>query len=130
MFELQLSLLGELSKKGVKIIAGTDASNPFCYPGFSLHDELQLMVEGGMTPAAALKSATHNPALFMGKEDVFGKVAEGQLSSLVILNSNPIENIGNTKSIHSVFLRGKYLDRKKLDDLLEEAMDVSSETEN
>jgi cytosine/adenosine deaminase-related metal-dependent hydrolase len=126
LFELQNSLIDELSKHGVKLIAGTDFPNPFCYPGFSIHDELQLLVKGGMSPAMALKCATLNPARFMGKENVFGKVAAGQLSSLVLLDKNPLEDISNTKSIHAVFLRGRYLNRAMLDKLLEEAENISS----
>ena len=126
LFELQNSLIDELSKHGVKILAGTDFPNPFSYPGFSIHDELQLLVKGGMSPATALKCATLNPAIFIGKENVFGKVAIGQLGSLVLLDENPLEDIRHTKSIHAVFLRGRYLNRATLDKLLEEAEDISS----
>ncbi|OGT59502.1 MAG: hypothetical protein A3E01_01600 [Gammaproteobacteria bacterium RIFCSPHIGHO2_12_FULL_63_22] len=122
LFELQLSLLGELSKRQVKLLAGTDALNPFCYPGFSLHDEMQSMVKGGMTPSEALKTATLNPALFMGKADEFGKVETGQASSLIILDANPLDDIRNTKSINAVFVRGRYLGRMRLDAMLEAAM--------
>jgi hypothetical protein len=113
-----ISLMKSLNEAGVKIIAGTDYPNPYCYPGFSLHDELQLMVEGGMTPAQALITATYNPALFMEKENEFGKVSEGYLASLVLLDANPLEDIKNTTKIRAVFLKGKYLDRYKLDNLL------------
>lgn len=126
MFELQNSLINALSSHGVKIIAGTDFPNPFSYPGFSIHDELQLLVNGGMSPAMALKCATLNPAIFMGKEKLFGKVAAGQLGSLVLLDENPLEDISNTKTIRAVFLRGRYLDRGMLDSLLKEAEDISS----
>ena len=120
-FELQLSLLKAFEKAGVKMIVGTDFPNPYCYPGFSLHDEMQLMVNAGMTNATTLKSATYNPALFMKKQDEFGTVEVGKTASLVLLDGNPLENIGNTKRISSIFLRGRYLDREKLDKLLEMA---------
>lgn len=122
LFELQRSLLGELSRRGVKLLAGTDALNPFCYPGYSLHEELQLMVKGGMTPTAALKTATLNPAIFMDKANDFGKVAAGRVASLVILDANPLDDIRNTEAIKAVFIRGQYLDRKRLDGMLEAAM--------
>ena len=120
-YQLQLSLMGKLAQKGVKIIAGTDYPNPYCFPGFSLHDELQLMVEGGMTNLQALQAATINAAIFTGREDEFGSIQEGKLASLILLNEDPLENINNTRSIESVFLRGQYHDREALNRLLEQA---------
>lgn len=129
-FALEQRLVGKFAKAGVKIIAGTDYSNPFCYPGFSLHDELALLVEGGLSPAQALKAATYSPAVFMKKEKELGQVAKGQLANLVLLEKNPLENISHTKSIQGVFLRGQYLDRAELDGLLEEAKSISAATKN
>jgi len=128
MFQLQSSLTGKLAGKGVKILAGTDFPNSFCYPGFSLHDELQLMVENGLSPAMALKSATLNPAIFMGKEKEVGKIAEGYRSNLVLLKANPLEDIRNTKKINAVFIRGKYLNSADLNAFLEKARGISAET--
>jgi len=118
--EFQISLMADLVNKGVKILAGTDFPNPYCYPGFSLHDELQLMVEGGMTSAQALNTATFNPVLFMNKEKEFGKVAMNYIASLVLLDANPLEDIKYTRQIFGVFLRGEYLNRSRLDDMLNE----------
>ncbi len=129
LFELQRSLLGELSRRGVKLLAGTDALNPFCYPGFSLHEELQLMVKGGMTPADALKTATLNPAKFMDKAGDFGKVETGQVASLVILEADPLNDIRNTESIDAVFIRGRHLDRRSLDAMLEAARQVQEQAD-
>jgi imidazolonepropionase-like amidohydrolase len=120
-FEFQKSLIGKMQHAGVKIIAGTDFPNPYCFPGFSLHDELSLMVEGGMTPLEALKSATLNPALFLNKKKEYGTVAAGKFASLILLNKNPLENINNTKEIYAVFLKGNYFDRTSLDKLLKNA---------
>jgi len=120
-----VSLMKDLSDAGVKIIAGTDFPNPYCYPGFSLHDELQLMVEGGLSPAQALKTATYNPALFLEKENEFGKVDVDYVASLVLLDENPLEDIKNTTKIRAVFLKGKYLDRYKLDELLIKAKQLA-----
>lgn len=120
-YKLQLSLMGELADAGVKIIAGTDYPNPFCYPGFSLHDELQLMVEGGMSSKQALQTATINPAIFMDKEAEFGTIEVGKTASLVLLNADPLADIKNTTTINAVFLRGKYLDNNAVEDLLEKA---------
>ncbi len=126
-FELELSLMGDLEKAGVKILAGTDYPNPFCFPGFSLHDELELMVIGGMSNAAALRAATLNPALFMKKDDTFGSIQKGKKASLVLLDENPLADINNVRTVNAVFLRGKYLNRSKLDSLLEETKKLVSD---
>jgi imidazolonepropionase-like amidohydrolase len=117
----ELSLIGKMNEKGVKFIAGTDFPNPYVFPGFSLHDELSLMVKGGMPALDVLKSATIHPAIFMNKEADFGSVEVGKLASLVLLNKNPLENIENTKSIETVIIRGKVINRKALDLMLGQA---------
>jgi imidazolonepropionase-like amidohydrolase len=76
------------------------------------------MVEGGMPPLDALRSATLNAAIFMNSEIDFGSIEVGKLASLVLLNKNPLENIENTKSIETVILRGEVFSRKTLDLLL------------
>jgi imidazolonepropionase-like amidohydrolase len=115
MYLFELDLIGKMNKKGVKLIAGTDFPNPYVFPGFSLHDELALMVKGGMSALDALKSATLNAAIFMNKENDFGSVEVGKLASLVLLNKNPLKNIENTTSIETVILRGRVIDRTTLD---------------
>jgi imidazolonepropionase-like amidohydrolase len=117
----ELSLIGKMNKNGVRIISGTDFPNPYVFPGFSLHDELSLMVKGGMPILDALKSATINPAVFMNKTDDFGSVEVGKLASLVLLNKNPLENIENTQTIETVIIRGKVYNRTALNIMLEEA---------
>lgn len=117
----ELSLIGKMNEKGVKLLAGTDFPNPYVFPGFSLHDELLLMVKGGMPTIDVLKSATINSAIFMNKTADFGSVEVGKIASLVLLNKNPLENIENTNTIESVIVRGKVYNRKTLDSMLEQA---------
>lgn len=117
----ELNLIGKMNKKGVKFIAGTDFPNPYVFPGFSLHDELSLMVKGGMPTLDVLRSATINAAIFMNKKADFGSVETGKLASLVLLNENPLEYIENTKTIETVIIRGNVYNRKALDLLLEQA---------
>ena len=57
-FEHLQGIVGAMNRAGVKIIAGTDVLNPYCFPGFSLHDKLELLVESGLTPMEALQTAT------------------------------------------------------------------------
>jgi imidazolonepropionase-like amidohydrolase len=115
------SLVGIMFRAGVPLLAGTDAMNPYCIPGFSLHDELALLVESGLTPLAALQSATLRPAEFLGRAEELGSVAPGKLADLVLLGADPLADIHNTTQIQAVWFHGKYFDRTALDRLLEDA---------
>jgi Amidohydrolase family len=106
---------------GVRFLAGTDITIPYTYPGFSLHDELKLFVEAGLTPMQALETATVNPALLLCFSKTWGKIERGYAANLVLLKANPLANIENTRSIDAVVFNGKLLERARLDQLLEEA---------
>jgi Amidohydrolase family len=117
-----LDLLNKIVKllydKKVNMLAGDDNYNPFCYAGFSLHQELQQLVNCGLPDADVLKIATYNPAVFFGIEDKSGTVEKGKFADLVLLDANPLNKISNTKKINAVILRGHYFDRNALDNLL------------
>jgi imidazolonepropionase-like amidohydrolase len=121
VYRKQLEIVGAMNRAGVKIIAGTDVLNPFVFPGFSLHDELALLVEAGLTPAQALRAATLAPAQYLGAEKVSGTIEPGKNADLVLLEGNPLDDIGNTKRIAAVVTRGRLLDRGELDTLLAQA---------
>ena len=125
MFRKQVEVVGAMNKAGVPIVAGTDVLNPFTFPGFSLHDELGLLVEAGLTPAQALRAATLNAARFLGTEATSGSVAAGRHADLVLLDDNPLTDIANTRRIAAVVARGRYLDRAALDGLLAQAEKLS-----
>jgi imidazolonepropionase-like amidohydrolase len=110
-----------LFRAGVPILAGTDAMNPYCMPGFSLHDELALLVESGLTPLAALQSATVGPAEFLGRAEELGLIAPGKRADVVLLSADPLADIHNTTQIQAVWLQGRHFDRAALDQLLEAA---------
>ena len=120
-FEHSKMLVGEMSRAGVKFIAGTDVLNPYCFPGFSLHDELELLVESGLSPMQALQAATRNAAEFSGKLNVLGTVEEGKIADLVLLDANPLLDITNTTKISTVILNGRAYNREALDAMLEAA---------
>jgi imidazolonepropionase-like amidohydrolase len=107
---------------GVRFLAGTDITIPYTYPGFSLHDELELFVEAGLTPMQALETATTNPAELLGLKGRWGQVAPGFTANLVLLKADPLVNISNTRKIEAVVVSGKLLDRPKLDRLLASAV--------
>ncbi|HET8923140.1 MAG TPA: amidohydrolase family protein [Candidatus Acidoferrum sp.] len=106
---------------GVHLLAGTDVTIPYTYPGFSVHDELALFVKAGLTPMQALETATTNPALMLGLSNEWGRVAPRYIANLVLLNADPLKDIANTKKIDGVVLNGKFLDRAQLDQILSEA---------
>lgn len=118
VFSKELELVGAMSRAGVDILAGTDTLNPYCLPGFSLHDELVLLVQSGLTPMQALQAATLNPARFLGREKDLGTVAPGKLADLVLLDANPLDDIGNTRKISAVVFRGQLFRKASLDQML------------
>ncbi|HUP89817.1 MAG TPA: amidohydrolase family protein [Longimicrobiales bacterium] len=111
-------------RHNVQILAGTDFSNPWIYAGSSLHDELALLVESGLSNASALRAATLNPARFLATTDSLGTIAKGKLADLVILDADPLRDIRNTRRISAVVVNGKYLDRNALDALLAKAREA------
>lgn len=115
-----MNIVAEMQKAGVKILAGTDAPAPYVFPGFALHDELQLLVEAGLTPLEALQAATKNPAEFLHIAKDSGTVEKGKYSDLLLLDANPLDDIRNTRRIRAVILQGKLLDRASLDASLAE----------
>jgi len=106
---------------GVHLLAGTDITIPYTYPGFSLHDELELFVEAGLTPMQALETATTNPSLFLGLSKTWGRVEPGYTANLALLNADPLADISNLNKIDSVVVGGLRFDRAQLDQLLHEA---------
>jgi len=117
-FRLHLKIVKKLQDAGVKMIAGTDYPNPYCFPGFSLHDELGYMVEAGLTPLQALQTATINPALYFNITKDYGTVEVGKVANLVLLDQNPLLKIDNTKNIFAVILNGKYFGKAELEQML------------
>ena len=114
-------LIGAMRRAGVQFLAGTDTGNPYCFPGFSLHDELALLVQAGLTPGDALRAATLNPAKFLGLETTLGTIEKGKMADLVLLNANPLDDIRNTQRIQAVVSNGRFLDRDTLDKMLTQA---------
>jgi imidazolonepropionase-like amidohydrolase len=121
----QMEIVGAMHKAGVRILAGTDVLNPFAFPGFSLHDELALLVQAGLSRADALRAATINPAIYMGMEKTAGSVDPGRNADVVLLDANPLDDIAATTRIHAVIVRGRLLDRAALDSMLAHAETIS-----
>ena len=124
-FSASLKLVGRMHRAGVSILAGTDVLNPYCFPGFSLHDELALLVEAGLSPMAALQASTSNAARFMGQLDRRGTIEPGKVADLVLLDKDPLADIHNTRSIQAIVLNGKLMPRAALDAMLVEAAEAA-----
>jgi len=124
VYDKDRELVGVLARAHVRILAGTDLGNPYIFPGFSLHDELQLLVGAGLTPLEALRAATLGPAEYLGATDSLGTVEPGKVADLVLLDANPLADITNVARISAVCARGALLGRASLDKLL---ADVAAE---
>lgn len=118
MFEKHLEIIAKMRRAGVEFLAGTDTPNPYCFPGFSLHDELALLVKAGLTPMEALQAATRNPAKYLGLLDSLGTVEKGKLADLVLLDANPLADIANTQRIHSVVVNGRLVTQAEIQEML------------
>jgi imidazolonepropionase-like amidohydrolase len=106
-----IALVGKMHAAGVRILAGTDATAPLVVPGISLHEELVLLVEAGLTRAEALRAATLDPARCLKMEDRLGAIREGLLADLVLLTGNPLDDIRHTRSIEAVIVGGQVVPR-------------------
>jgi imidazolonepropionase-like amidohydrolase len=105
LFPEFVAVVGQMHRAGMTLLAGTDiaAERPV---GTTLHRELELLVEAGLTPAEALRTATLNPARVLGVDAELGTIEEGKLADLVLLDGNPLEDIANTRRISAVIARG------------------------
>jgi imidazolonepropionase-like amidohydrolase len=115
--DYQRRMLQAMHRAGVPLLVGTDAPVPGAVPGFSVHDELQNFVELGLSPYEALSAGTRTAAAYLRKED-FGTVEAGRRADLLLLSSNPLDDIRNTQSITGVMARGRWFDESALTALL------------
>jgi len=122
-----LQIVGEMQRADVKLLAGTDMGTvPYIFPGFSLHLELALLVEAGLTSMEALQTATRNPAEFLGMQESLGTIAKGMIADLVLLDANPLDAITNTQEISAVVVRGRFLPQATLEQMLSDVEAAAS----
>jgi imidazolonepropionase-like amidohydrolase len=118
LYRRELELVAAMQRAGVPLMAGTDVSSAWVFPGFSLHDELALFVEAGLTPMEALQAATRGPAEFLGELSSRGTIERGKVADLVLLDANPLEDIRNSRRIRAVVRNGRYLSKDALQEML------------
>jgi len=126
IFDEQLSILRILHDAGAKFLAGTDLSNPYLYPGFSLYDELTYLTKNGFSNLEALQTATINPARFLNATDSLGTIAEGTVADLVLLDANPLVDIANVARVHAVIANGVLIDAARRQQILKNAVFMAS----
>lgn len=102
----RMGFIRQFVNSGGVVVAGSDTPNPYVVPGFSLHQELALMVETGLAPIQALQAATLNAARTIGKGSSLGSVSKGKIADLVILNGDPLDDISRAKNIYLVVKNG------------------------
>lgn len=112
-----LRIVKALDDEGIKLVVGSDAGTLFLPPGISTHRELELMVQAGMSPEAVLKAGTINAAETLGIDDHYGTIEIGKIADLVLVESNPLENIGALKQPKSVIKSGQWISETDLQKL-------------
>ncbi len=116
--EWALMMIQKFQDAKLRILAGTDTPLAYLTPGFSLHKELEILVEGGLEPIEAIESATRLPAEYFNVQDSIGTIDKNMIADLVLLDANPLSDIRNTRKIRAVIRNGNVYNRKALDSLL------------
>lgn len=106
IIEPQVAEIKTLYENGVNMVIGTDTGNSFIFPGYSLHEEMQLMEIGGMAPVDIIKMASFNAAKMLKVLERQGSIEPGKAADMILLEKNPLESISNTLSIHTVLKNG------------------------
>lgn len=115
----RMEILEALHEGGVRILMGTDAPQQFSVPGFSLHREMARMTQAGMTPYEVLVTGTRNVGDYFANEDDFGTIAPGQRADLVLLNADPLADVGNVARRAGVMVRGHWYPEAEIQRRLE-----------
>ncbi len=127
IYRRQLAALRPMQDAGVRLMVGTDTSSePWVFAGSSVHDEMALFVEAGLSPLEALQAATLRPLQYAKRARSGRAIAAGEVADLVLLNADPRIDIASTRKIRAVVMRGQLFDRDTLDGLLEQARAAAS----
>jgi len=115
----RMRLLKVLDDGGAKILLGSDAPQRFSVPGFSIHREMKRMADAGMKPYDILRSGTYNVGLYLKEKDNFGTIEVGKRADLILLDANPLEDIGNIARRSGVVVRGRWLSEREIQSRLD-----------
>ncbi|GAB3944512.1 hypothetical protein GCM10029976_068800 [Kribbella albertanoniae] len=128
LYSRRLEFVQAMQRAGVRLLAGSEAGLVYAYPGFSLHDELAELVRAGLTPLQSLRTATTEPAAFLGTRT--GSIRSGRTADLVVLDANPLTDIRNTTKIHAVVINGRLIDTAERRRLLSNVESAAAEPES
>jgi imidazolonepropionase-like amidohydrolase len=117
--ELNRQILQTLHDAGAGILLGTDAAQAYHLPGFAVHEELEMLVEAGLSPYEAIEASTRNAAAVMGKAAEFGTIEEGKRADLLLLESNPLSDVSAIQERSGVMLRGRWMAEDELQAVLD-----------
>jgi imidazolonepropionase-like amidohydrolase len=112
--DFRRKLIKALHQGGAGLLLGSDAPQWFNVPGFALHHELRMLVTAGLTPFDALSTGTRNVAKFLGEEGAFGTVAAGKRADLILVDANPLADVGNVQRRAGVMLNGRWLPQSEI----------------
>jgi imidazolonepropionase-like amidohydrolase len=116
--DARMEILAALNDEGVGVLMGTDAPQQFSVPGFSLHREMDKMVESGMSTLDVLQSGTVNVGRYFDDKDFFGTVAAGQRADLILLDENPLTSVQNVSKRSGVMVRGRWISESEIQERL------------
>lgn len=120
LIEIRRKLTKALYDAGAPVALGSDAPQFFNVPGFSIHHEMQMMVDAGLTPYEVLVTGTRNPAEYFGTPEEFGTIETGRRADLILLDANPLEDITNVQRRIGVMVRGEWIPENEINQQLEE----------
>jgi len=123
MISNRRKLLKALSDGGVEILLGSDAPQFYSVPGFSVHREMAVMVEAGMTPYQTLFTGTGAAAAYFADKDLAGVIAPGARADLLLVSGNPIDDIAQAAAIEGIMLRGQWIEKATIDARLQDIAD-------
>jgi imidazolonepropionase-like amidohydrolase len=118
--ELRRQVLQGLNAAGAPLLVGSDSPQLFMVSGFATHAEMEAMAAAGLPPLTVLQAATRNAAAYFGESEQWGSVAPGQRADLLLLNTNPLQDVSLTRAFVGVMTRGRWLPRSELDAKLEQ----------
>lgn len=130
MVDFNKRLVRVFKLAGVPIVTGTDSGVSGVVAGFSLHDEMEQLVDAGLTPEEAIISATRLPAIWLGLDGEIGTIEKGKCADLVLLDASPLEDVKNTRRISGVFVNGQWLDKSLISKMLSELSNRNTAAKN
>lgn len=113
-------MLKTLHDAGAKLILGADSGFRYVLPGYSVHDELRLTVEAGLTPFEAIRMGTTNAAAFLEKQEEMGTVEVGKRADLLLVQENPLQSVANVNKRVGIIVDGRWFSERRLREKLDE----------